>query len=105
MNPKLSLLLSLSMLLAGPRFICAQGTAFTYQGSLTYNGAGANRTYDLTFSPYTNSIGGTAAAGPLTNANIEVSNGLFATTLNFNNAFAGGGAYWLEIGVRGNGGG
>jgi Regulator of chromosome condensation (RCC1) repeat/Chaperone of endosialidase len=76
----------------------AQGTAFTYQGRLQNNGAPANGIYDLQFTIYAAPDLNTALAGPVTNAAVAVSNGLFMTTLDFGNVFTGG-SNWLEIAV------
>ena len=43
----------------------AQGTAFTYQGRLTENGAPPSGAYDLQFSLCKNSDGGGLVAGPV----------------------------------------
>src|SRR5258708_21503177 len=81
----------------------AQGTAFTYQGRLNAGGNPANGNYDLSFSLFAVSSGGSASAGPVTNAATSVSNGLFTVVLDFGNQFPGADR-WLEIGVRPNGG-
>lgn len=84
----------------------AQESAFTYQGRLDASGAPANGSYDLQFTLYGFNpvIGYYVVAGPVTNAATTVSNGLFATTLDFGEQFTGA-ARWLEIAVRTNGGG
>ena len=84
---------------------CAQGTAFTYQGQLQNNGALAGGAYNLTFTLYTNSTGGTAVAGPLTNNSVAISNGLFTVTLDFGAIVWNGTVNWLEIAVETNGAG
>jgi hypothetical protein len=61
----------------------AQGTAFTYQGQLQNNGNLAGGTYNLQFSLYTNAMGGTAVAGPVTTNGVAISNGLFTVTIDF----------------------
>jgi hypothetical protein len=83
----------------------AQGTGFTYNGRLNANGGPANGNYDLTFTLFTASSGGTPAAGPLTNAATVLSNGLFTVTLDFGTGVFDGTGYWLGIGVRTNGSG
>lgn len=80
----------------------AQGTAFTYQGLLQSGNNLAGGQYDLVFSLYPTSIGGSAVAGPVTNSAVNVTNGLFATTVNFGNIFAGA-SNWMEIAVSTNG--
>ena len=78
----------------------AQGTAFTYQGSLSVNGASAAGSYDLQFILRQ---AGNAQLGPtLTNAPVGVTNGLFNAILDFGNLFNVSPLY-LEIGVRTNG--
>jgi len=90
-------------LLAGLHQVIAQGTAFTYQGQLNANGMPANGSYDLTFTLYTNSSGGAATAGPITNLATAVSNGFFTTTIDFGAAAFTGSSNWLQIGARTNG--
>src|SRR5208337_1629194 len=83
----------------------AQGTAFTYQGQLQNNGSLASGTFNLQFTLYTNSAGGTAVAGPVTNAAVNVTNSLFIVTIDFGAGVWNGATNWLEIGVETNGGG
>src|ERR1017187_5836817 len=81
----------------------AQGTVFSYQGRL-YDGANpANGRYDLRFNLYDALSAGSLVAGPLTNAPVTVSNGLFTVTLDFGADVFTGPARWLEIGARSNG--
>jgi len=82
----------------------AQGTVFTYQGRLNDNGVRANGTYDLTFTLYdSTNAPDSVVAGPITNASVVVSNGMFIAALDFGNVFDGNARY-LEIAVRTNGG-
>jgi hypothetical protein len=97
----LTLLFALNSQLSTVR---AQGTAFTYQGQLQNNGSPANGSYDLTFTLYNASSGGIGLFGPLTNSATAVTNGLFTTTLDFGSNAFGGAPWWLQIGVRTNGG-
>ena len=83
----------------------AQGTAFTYQGQLLNGTNSANGSYDLRFSLYTVSSGGSLAYGYLTNSATPVSNGLFTVILDFGAGVFNGTPYWLQIGVRTNNGG
>jgi hypothetical protein len=81
----------------------AQGTAFTYQGSLSANAVPANGFFDFEFSLYTNATGaGDQVGSALTETNIGVTNGIFTTTLDFGGVFNGN-ATWLAISVRSNG--
>ena len=97
-----SLFLALAAL-AGVNDVAAQGTAFTYQGQLSDGIAPANGNYDLRFSLYPVSSGGTLAYGYLTNAATPVTNGLFTVTLDFGSGVFVATNYWLQIGVRTNG--
>lgn len=81
-------------------FCHAQGTAFTYSGSLSESNAFANGTYEFRFDLFGQASGGTAVAGPRTNSPITVSNGLFSVQLDFGAAPFDGDDRWLEIGVR-----
>jgi hypothetical protein len=79
----------------------AQTTAFTYQGLLTDGTNPVTGSYDFRFQIY--NAGGTVVAGPLTNAPVGVTNGLFTTTLDFGAAVFDGSLRSLEIAVRTNG--
>ncbi|HKW29350.1 MAG TPA: hypothetical protein VJT54_08450 [Verrucomicrobiae bacterium] len=98
-------LFALLTLIDQPSTLDAQGTAFTYQGRLNTTNGPANGSYDLTFTAYGVSSGGSAVAGPVTNSTIVVSNGLFTTTIDFGAGVFNGATYWLELGVRTNGSG
>src|SRR5215469_308237 len=80
-----------------------QGTAFTYQGQLQGNGSLASGTYNLQFSLYTNSSGGVAVAGPVTNNAVAVTNGLFTVALDFGAVVWNGQSNWLQVAVETNG--
>ncbi len=81
----------------------AQGTAFTYHGRLASGTNVANGRYDLVFTLFSVNSGGVpGVAGPITNAAVGVTNGLFTTTLDFGANFPGADR-WLETAVRTNG--
>lgn len=82
-----------------------QGTAFTYQGQLQNNGSAAGGGYDLQFTLYATNAAGIAIAGPVTNLDVPISNGLFTTTVDFGPGVFIGGSNWLDIAVRTNGSG
>jgi hypothetical protein len=84
--------------------VAAQGTAFTYQGRLNTGNIPANGNYDLAFTLY-NSSGGGTVAGPVINSATTVSNGLFTTTIDFGAQVFNGSGTWLGIAVRTNGNG
>src|ERR1035441_10542686 len=79
--------------------VLAQGTAFTYQGQLNNNGSPASGTYNLTFSLYNASSGGSQVGGTITNTGVSITNGLFTVILEFGDPFDGT-PHWLQIGVR-----
>jgi photosystem II stability/assembly factor-like uncharacterized protein len=81
-----------------------QGTAFLYQGQLGSSGAPANGDYNFKFSLYPAAqTNGLSAIGSLTNDAVGVTNGLFATTVDFGQGVFTGRNLWLEIGVCTNG--
>ena len=102
MKAKLHCYISMLALLAGIHQAPAQGTAFTYQGRLNSGGAPASGSYNIAFTLFGTNAGGVAIAGPVTNSTVDVTNGLFTTTVDFGNVFTGG-SNWLEIAVSTNG--
>jgi photosystem II stability/assembly factor-like uncharacterized protein len=96
-----------SIFLAGTAFLFlalavhAQTTVFTYQGQLTSNNVPAAGVFDLRFQLY--NANSNVVAGPLTNAAVGVTNGLFIVPLDFGATVLDGSTRTLEIGVRTNG--
>lgn len=84
--------------------LCAQTTAFTYQGSLNSSGSPATGNYDFEFALFDAASGGTQLGATNTRAGVSVTNGVFAVSLDFGNQFPGASRY-LEIRVRPTGGG
>lgn len=82
--------------------VFAQGTGFTYQGTLTDQGAPANGAYDFQFAVFPVATGGSAISTIVTE--VPVSNGLFTVTLNFGPNIFTGADRWLDIRVRPGGG-
>src|SRR5437899_1064910 len=85
--------------------VFAQGTAFTYQGRLNDGANPATGSYDVQFILFNVSQFGFPVGPILTNADVAVNNGLFTASLDFGLGVFMGSNYWLEIGVRTNGGG
>jgi hypothetical protein len=83
--------------------VCAQGTAFTYQGRLGSGGNAASGVYDFTFAVWNANSGGAQQGATFATNTLPVTNGYFVATLDFGNVFDGN-ARWLEIAVRTNGG-
>ena len=98
-----ALLFALLLSSGGVSLAVPLGTSFTYDGSLAVGGAPANGSYSLKFTLFDAAGGGTLVGGPLTNAAVTVSNGLFSTVLDFGSGAFTGQARWLEIAVRTNG--
>ena len=88
---------------AQPSTAFAQGTAFSYQGSLQNNGSPASGTYNLQFSLFNVNSGGSAVAGPVTTNGVIVTNGLFTVLIDFSPGAFTGMTCWLEMGVESNG--
>jgi hypothetical protein len=83
---------------------CGQGTAFTYQGVLNFNGGTPSGNYDFQVRIYDGPTGngGFGISGPF--LNVPVANGVFTLTLDFGSAvFTGCATRWLEIDVRASG--
>jgi hypothetical protein len=78
----------------------AVGSAFTYQGKLTDNGAPANGVYDISFALMDAASAGAQIGATNLLDNVTVTQGLFTVQLNFGAAALHGGARWLAIGVR-----
>jgi hypothetical protein len=76
----------------------AQTTAFTYQGQLNGSNGPVTGAYDFRFRIFdaTSSL----VAGPLTNAPVGVTNGLFTVTLDFGPGVFNGSSRSLEIAVH-----
>ena len=83
--------------------LLAQNTAFTYQGRLNYNGAAASGVYDFRFKLYADALGGTQVGTSYATNSIQVTNGLFVTTMDFGSNVFSGASRWLEVDVRTNG--
>ncbi|MBI4325198.1 MAG: tail fiber domain-containing protein [Chloroflexi bacterium] len=105
MNTRLVCLLHLAGALSTATLLHAQGTAFTYQGRLNVNGASASGTYDFRYRLALDPDGNNYFGPSVLASGQAISNGLFTATLDFGAGAFNGGNYWLEIGVRTNGGG
>ena len=97
----LSLLLGVLAFGCKGHILLAQGTsAFSYQGQLNSAGSPATGTFDMIFTIFNNTTGGSITGGPLTNSVVGVTNGLFNVALDCGSNVFNGNALWLEIGVR-----
>lgn len=76
------------------------GSGFTYQGRLTDGGSPANAAYDLRFILYDAETGGAQVGTTQLVNDLQVTNGLFSTTLDFGDTAFDGNARWLEIAIR-----
>jgi hypothetical protein len=96
-------ILTLAVFISGTLAGLAQGTAFTYQGRLNDASGPANGRYDLSFRLFATNTTGVVIAAPVTNSAIAVTNGLFATLVDFGPGIFMGGSNWLELAVSTNG--
>lgn len=77
------------------------GTAFTYQGRLETSGAPANGLHDLRFRAWLHENDPNNPIGPaVCKDNVNVSEGLFTTQLDFGSNVFAGFPLWLEVAVR-----
>ena len=91
-------------LLCPAAILRAQGTAFNYQGRFYDSGQPASGIYDFKFWIYdSTNTPGVILAGPVTNAAVAVTNGLFSVQMDFGPGVFNGLASWLQIAVRTNG--
>ena len=74
-------------------------TTFTYQGKLTENGLNPTGVYDLSFRLYPSSNSIFPVGDPWVVENVQVTNGLFTTILDFGTNFTGE-ERWISFGVR-----
>jgi hypothetical protein len=81
----------------------AQGTAITYQGRLLDGTNPVTGDFDLRFHVYSAATGGSLLGGPVTNAPVAVTNGLFTVIIDFGAGVFTGSSNWLQVGVRTNG--
>jgi hypothetical protein len=94
-------LLAVALLLTlGSPATWAQTTAFSYQGQLTDGSAPANGPYDLQFKLFDAVTNGNQVGATVTRDDLNVTNGVFNTSLDFGAAAFPGAARWLEISVR-----
>jgi hypothetical protein len=78
----------------------AQTSVFTYQGSLGSNAAPTSGLFDFQFTLYDSAASTNRVGGPVTNAPLAVSNGLFTASLDFGAGTFDGSERWLQMGVR-----
>ena len=81
----------------------AQGTEFTYQGSLNNGGTPAAGSYDFEFRLFDTVSGGSQVGSTLARSSVTVTNGAFSVPLDFGSVFPGAPRF-LEIQVRQTGG-
>lgn len=76
------------------------GTAFTYQGHLSDGSAAADGLYDFQFALYDDAAAGAQVGSTATVDDVAVNDGVFTAEIDFGSGAFGGGARWLQIGVR-----
>lgn len=93
-------LLFAALLCASAAVAAPQGTAFTYHGNLTADGAPLTGSVDLVFTLFDAATGGSPVGTPLTMAAFPVVGGAFTVDLDFPVAFTGQ-QRWVEVRVSG----
>ena len=101
---KLSRILACLLTANTPAISASLGSAFTYQGNLTSNGAAANGNFDFQFALFTSETGGTAI-DTISLADQTVTGGLINESLDFTDVPFNGQALWIEVHIRAAGGG
>ena len=104
MKTKIGILIGLVVFLSVSGVVFAQGTAFTYQGRLNSSGNSASGSYDFRFKLFVDALGNIQAGTTVLTNGIPVTTGLFTVTIDFGSGIFNGTSYWLEVGVRTNGG-
>ncbi|MBI3878652.1 MAG: hypothetical protein HY301_01125 [Verrucomicrobia bacterium] len=93
-------LLAVAAISFGALAASAQGTAFSYQGFLTFQGAPANGAFDLQFAVFDAATSGAQQGLTVVSNSFGVTNGLFALTIDPGANVFTGAARWLNIAVR-----
>lgn len=76
------------------------GSGFTYQGHLSDGSAPADGLYDFEFKLYDDAAAGAQVNATVTADDTPVNDGVFTANIDFGVGAFGGGARWLQIGVR-----
>lgn len=97
--------LAFCLTLSTVQTVWAQGSAFTYQGTLNNNNLPGNGNFDFEFKLFDQLNAGIQQGATLQRLNVPVTNGGFTVTLDFGAAVFTGAPRFLEISVRSAGGG
>jgi hypothetical protein len=103
--PRLLLILTVCLIVIGPgaQRLCAQGTAFTFQGRLTDGRIPATGAYDFQFTLRDSATDGNQIGSPVVIAPLAVTRGLFTAVLDFGAGAFDGSRRWIEVSARTNG--
>lgn len=85
--------------LGGAAAAAPMGTSFTYQGQLKHNGAPVDGPVNIQFRLWSEASGGSnlATYGPVS---VNLTNGLFATQVDFGDQVFSGAALWIEVRIE-----
>jgi hypothetical protein len=100
MKNKPKILLAILFAFFATQTAYSQPTAFNLQGRINDGTSPANGRYDLQFKLFDALAGGNQVGAVLDRPNIQVVNGVFSTTLDWNATIFTGGSRFLEISVR-----
>lgn len=95
----LAVAMAFAVAASGVRAGGPDSTAFVYQGQLALNGVPVSASTDFEFSLWTDDVAGRQIGSTISEAAVDVKNGLFQVTLDFG-AGSLAGPRWLAISVR-----
>ncbi len=101
---KITILAIVLGLVAVGNDLCAQTTAFKYQGSLTDGANPANGSFQMKFLLFDAVSGGNQIGTTLADVPVTATNGVFSVSLDFGVSALNGANRWIEIAVRRNAG-
>lgn len=83
--------------------VVGQETAFSYQGRLIQDGVPAAGLYEVRVAIFDSALGTNEIALPITNAQVQITGGVFTVQLDFGAEVFNGQPRWIGFGIRSNG--
>lgn len=84
----------------GSEIAASIGSAFTYQGSMSFGSEPLTSTLDFQIHPFDDPLVGEQIVAPVVVNNVQIVEGLFTMLVDFGPGVLGGEAIWLEISVK-----